>query len=85
MTNKYIWNNLETSNQFYSTLQNVCKFRKKHLLEKYNQCDLQETMINSNIYKLNNDCLILIFLHLPIVDRIRIERGIYNLIIYNKQ
>ncbi|XP_061941712.1 uncharacterized protein LOC107994662 [Apis cerana] len=31
-------------------------------------------MINSNIYKLNNDCLILIFLHLPIVDRIRIER-----------
>ncbi|XP_031776179.1 F-box/LRR-repeat protein 4-like [Apis florea] len=74
MTNKYIWHNLETSNQFYSTLQNVCKFRKKHLLEKYNQCDLQKTMINSNIYKLNNDCLILIFLYLPIVDRIRIER-----------
>lgn len=36
--------------------------------------ELQQSVETANIYKLNNDCLMLIFLYLPIIDRIRIER-----------
>lgn len=33
---------------------------------------------DSQIHQLNNDCLLHIFTFLPIVDRIKMERGIYN-------
>lgn len=36
---------------------------------------IQDDITDTNIQTLNDDCLIHIFLQLPIIDRIRIERG----------
>lgn len=36
---------------------------------------IQDGITDTNIQTLNDDCLIHIFLQLPIIDRIRIERG----------
>ncbi|KZC11051.1 PREDICTED: uncharacterized protein LOC107189129 [Dufourea novaeangliae] len=49
-------------------------YKKERLTEQCNQNYTEANTTNSSINKLNNDCLLLIFHYLPIVDRIRIER-----------
>lgn len=53
---------------------------KKSTNEQYHQC-LQNNTENVSIHILNNDCLSHIFLFLPIIDRVRIERGKYFIIL----
>lgn len=55
-------------------------FEKKSTNEQYHQC-LQNDTENVSIHILNDDCLRHIFLFLPIIDRVRIERGKHFIIL----
>lgn len=55
-------------------------FEKKTINEQYHQC-LQNDVEDVSIHILNDDCLRHIFLFLPIIDRVRIERGKYFIIL----
>ncbi|CAL7948207.1 unnamed protein product [Xylocopa violacea] len=61
------------NNQYYST-KDKSKFDKKVYNEQCNQEYIENDITENSIQILNDDCLIHIFLQLPIVDRIRIER-----------
>ncbi|XP_034187715.1 putative RNA-binding protein EEED8.10 [Osmia lignaria lignaria] len=60
-------------NQYYNT-KDKYKADKKQADEQCNQDYLQNDITDISIQTLNDDCLMHIFLQLPIVDRIRIER-----------
>ncbi|XP_076749746.1 putative RNA-binding protein EEED8.10 [Xylocopa sonorina] len=61
------------NNQYYST-KDKSKFDKKVYNEQCSQEYIENDITENSIQMLNDDCLIHIFLQLPIVDRIRIER-----------
>ncbi|XP_054004768.1 uncharacterized protein LOC128890360 isoform X1 [Hylaeus anthracinus] len=67
-----ICHNTDTIKQSH-TLKDWCRHKKKRLREDCNQNHTSTYITDTSIHKLNNDCLILIFLYLPIIDRIRIE------------
>lgn len=61
-------------NQYYSK-----EWQKSDKKQSAEQCSQEyeenDISLETNIQTLNDDCLMHIFLQLPIVDRIRIERG----------
>ncbi|XP_043527430.1 F-box protein SKIP2-like isoform X2 [Frieseomelitta varia] len=57
-------------NQYYNVVKDKSKFNKV----SNDTCNLDYVQDNISIQTLNDDCLMQIFLQLPIVDRIRIER-----------
>ncbi|XP_076626182.1 putative RNA-binding protein EEED8.10 [Colletes latitarsis] len=59
-------------NQYYN--KNWQKSDKKQSNEQCSQDFVQNDITNNSIQILNDDCLMHVFLQLPIVDRIRIER-----------
>lgn len=63
----------------YHMLKNQCRHKKKRSNEECNQNCTPNA--DTSIHKLNNDCLMLIFFYLPIIDRIRIEGGMFNFIV----
>lgn len=58
----------------YSSTKDINKSRKKSSTEETSQNTVQN-YINSPIDTLNDDCLMHVFLYLPIKNRIAIERG----------
>lgn len=53
---------------------NKTTFEKKTINEQFQRC-MQNDTEDVSIHILNDDCLRHIFLFLPIIDRVRIERG----------
>lgn len=49
---------------------------KRRTKEEKEEISLDYDLDGAEIHKLNNDCLMHIFTFLPIVDRVRAERGI---------
>lgn len=64
--------------KLYNMEKESNKTCEKKVNEQCTQEYLQNDINNVSIHILNDDCLRHIFLFLPIVDRVRIERGEYS-------